>query len=1281
MNYFIRSKNLIIVLAIFAAALIAPTKSYAQTCVDMLDYFNPSGQGSANLISSGERFYNVQSTVMGMPGFYIVKNATGEVYEEFAYDANYIYHLRDTSWATENGNVQCEGFDAGFTMVAGNVDPNTVDLASYAPAKWIKRNMCEGDVMTSDHTIVGFKKDGLNCSRCNAPFTGYTGFAMKFNRHYDTYNVGGSLGTISDVVEVQILEGNGKGETFLYAKDYGWIGFGRGSSITNKVTATAPKVNNVKVCALLTSAGGTGESQCVGPIKTDQTLYRGQVIGHQDPSPDGKGPWQIYASATDEKENEGDIVSAVVTERIVIAPTKYWSTDFSTMTQKYIGSLAATNDDFINNKAIAQYKPSTITPRSLPLYITSHIPGFIYQGGLEIQAQPEKQGTTETYAAFQARVYPSQDGIKPGRKSTIDNLAFNQAFIGCLQSSVCDPSTGEECLKNDKSGEKCGPGDPPEACIGMGHLIKFSMNEADKIKLLEPADRQAMDKVLWDFSAAVVKKPGDTVPIGRSTILATSLEDYYAQEQQLLAKQNADQNKNTQSYIADVVLKTPTDSDEEIGTSYSLDNINPVNPKQAQAQAAPPYEEAQPYCQGAHILIENKTAENQFSVKVWNGQPECPQPVDWGYYIEYWVTDKTTGQSTQISTCGNPNGGNLHKSAGLPIYNPNGNDGEKYGVPIETLPGCSIPVTPRELAENKMELKVHFQITNSSAPYSDNPNCTQRPVCTCPNEGACGIVDDRPPPPIDCTKCETWAPGGECATMDAEDLLEVTDDPNCEKGFCQTGNQTFRLAKDIEDKEDISISVGNIFSDFIKSLYAAGAKLFNYHCEKDEEEGYTDINGVYHEGDEKWSCTFGERQYLLYGYVPSRFMGKLNQNRSNYDFQVFQGLYKVPGVSDSYFDPKPSKHELELKLSLGGISGSNASGNNTTPNCGSNPLSNALARFGLGGPQDCLDLSISGSDTRSMYIEYTDHFSQAAQYCLSEAAGSLPSDFPTRAIGLCEPFLSSLRGGGNFFSSAPGSNNISGDTLKQIENVGLDSGVPARLIAVILDIEGGGSLNSCSRNSVTATGPFQITDDTVFDITDPTEQKNWNIQRWAAGTPQSEYRKDGRCNPQVAPTLAARVLKQKAGVDYRNGTISESNFDAVKRALRGYYGSCRPDEFTEGRWGANIGYCDYGLFQMGLRQYCTGGQLSSTCDNEGTAPITKEKSPTQMVAQTVMTPVKTKVDPEVIQAEIAADLEEILNRYSAKGNFTMETPIDQMPKGFKEEVENLQKTYREKYDL
>jgi hypothetical protein len=1023
-------------------------------------------------------------------------------------------------------------------------------------------------------------------------------------------------------------------------------------------------------CSLFESIPGA-ISQCAGPILTDMTYYRGQVIGHQDPSPDGLGPWKIYASATDEKEDAGDIVSAVVVERMVIAPTTYWSTDFSTLTQKYIGSLAPVSDDFIENKVASQFRMDEHVPRSVPIYMSAHIPGYIYQGGLEISAQPEKKGETETYKAFQARVYPSQDGLKPGKKSTIDNFSFDKAFVGCLQASVCDPSTGEECLKNDKSGEKCGAGDSAENCIGLGHIIKFQMTAEDQMKLLEPADRQPMDKVLWDFSTAVVRKPGDTIPPGRQAILATSLEDYYAQEQQLLAKQN-------EKDMAEVIPKNLTDSNtkKEVKTSSTIDNANPISPKKAQAQGSPPYQANQPYCDGANILIENKTAENQFSVKAWKATDGCPGGSDWGYDIQYYVVNQT-GESRHIGGCNSP----IHRSAEFPEYRAGSGDDEEYGVPLETLQGCSIPITPRDLKPGE-ELQVSFHQLGGRAPYKDG--CNQHFYCECPSESACGIKDDSPPPPVDCTKCETWAPSGECATMDAEDLLEVNESPGCDKGQCQIGNQTFRLAEDIED-DTKSVSVGDLFSDFLKSLYSAGAKLFNYHCESSEDCVSRDpATGACLDHEEKWECTFGERQYLLYGYVPSRFLGRLNENRTNYDYQVFPAIYKVPGVSDSYFDPKPSKHELAFKLSLGGSLQGVSGNGNTDADCGSNFLSTTLGGLfpGLTGPAKCIDLEISGGDTRSMYIEYTDHYSQAAQYCLSEAAGSFPTDFPTRAIDFCEPFLSSLRNGGNFLSGASSDTQLSSGTIKQIEEGSLNTGVPARLIATILAIESG-NLNSCTRNNSTATGPFQITDLTMSDtnIISSDEKTAWNIKDWAPGTPQSLYREDGRCDPKIAPVLAARVLKNKAGVDARTGTIPDSDFEKIKRAFGGYFGTCSPTDETQRRWGTGISYCDKGLYEMGLRQYCTNGQLSPNCDNSGSTTMDTTIKTKDIAQKTVMQPVITKTDPKVIQAQLAAELERLLDKYSKNGSFDMNTPIDQMPKGFKEEVENLQRTYKEKYNL
>ena len=73
--------------------------------LDLLDYYLP-GRDVTIYMNNGERFNVQQDTIKGRSGFYIIKNKDGNNFEEFAYDSEALYHLRDTTWTVrcKDGN-------------------------------------------------------------------------------------------------------------------------------------------------------------------------------------------------------------------------------------------------------------------------------------------------------------------------------------------------------------------------------------------------------------------------------------------------------------------------------------------------------------------------------------------------------------------------------------------------------------------------------------------------------------------------------------------------------------------------------------------------------------------------------------------------------------------------------------------------------------------------------------------------------------------------------------------------------------------------------------------------------------------------------------------------------------------------------------------------------------------------------------------------------------------------------------------------------------------------
>lgn len=213
---------------------------------DMLTYFYGNGQQTTDL-STDQYFTSVATTINGKPGFYIIKNKPGNVYEQFTYDANYIYHLRDTSWATENGNVQCNGHDAGFTLIDGCFNNKAEASAKVGTdlegQKWVPRCMKKGQEYSFPGTTTAFDK--TTCQACNAPFTGCATRIVKLTEVYTkdhplTFDHGV---TVTDGVKIEILQGSGAGEAYVYDRQHGWVGFGRTTNINSYAVRYEPALS------------------------------------------------------------------------------------------------------------------------------------------------------------------------------------------------------------------------------------------------------------------------------------------------------------------------------------------------------------------------------------------------------------------------------------------------------------------------------------------------------------------------------------------------------------------------------------------------------------------------------------------------------------------------------------------------------------------------------------------------------------------------------------------------------------------------------------------------------------------------------------------------------------------------------------------------------------------------------------------------------------------------------------------------------------------------------
>lgn len=213
--------SVVLLIAFLLAADYAPTGKAVGDQVDLLSYYLPGRQVGVHM-STGETFQTDEAPVHGRSGFFIIKNVQGNNFEEFSYDANYIYHHRDTTWATGfSRNVKCAGTndDAYFTLLDGSYgDPCSAyqQDASREGGAWVPRMMGVGDVHTRALTVVGFNKRTCEC--CRTEHTGTTTLSMKL------VSVG-KWREFDDVVRIAVLAGPGQGENFYVAKGYGWVGW------------------------------------------------------------------------------------------------------------------------------------------------------------------------------------------------------------------------------------------------------------------------------------------------------------------------------------------------------------------------------------------------------------------------------------------------------------------------------------------------------------------------------------------------------------------------------------------------------------------------------------------------------------------------------------------------------------------------------------------------------------------------------------------------------------------------------------------------------------------------------------------------------------------------------------------------------------------------------------------------------------------------------------------------------------------------------------------------
>ncbi len=269
----------------------------AQSSIDLIPYFLGEGNpGDAVFTNDGQVKYEYLMPVNNNPnGFYIIKSRNQAVYEEFTYDSDYIYHLKDTSWADGSGDIFCtNGNPAGFTMSDGTGSATSIGLPQEG-IRWAPRNMSLDETFNSDTTIIAFDK--ANCVPCDAPYTGNTGRTFHFEALYTALNpfTLPSGIQITDGIKLTITSGPGSGESYWYDKSHGWVAFGRGGTPTSY-------------------AVGFGDSPTVS-LKTDPTNGGNFACQPFDGFYGESGPGNLLANFGAQQCNVGELSTNRFTSR------------------------------------------------------------------------------------------------------------------------------------------------------------------------------------------------------------------------------------------------------------------------------------------------------------------------------------------------------------------------------------------------------------------------------------------------------------------------------------------------------------------------------------------------------------------------------------------------------------------------------------------------------------------------------------------------------------------------------------------------------------------------------------------------------------------------------------------------------------------------------------------------------------------------------------------------------------------------------------------------------
>jgi len=260
------------------------------TAVNLVDYFFPGSATGVNL-SNGE-FFRVESEGNGF--YKIIKSHDSRYYERFRVENGYIDHYEDTTWANENGNIQCNNGsgEAYFSLLDySNGSPqNTCPVwdPSREGMHWAPQFMSVPPPQApqapfyATTTVIGFSKSNHQC--CDTAYTGPADHGIQMI--YKGCVVFPTQVTRQDVVVLRNTTGIGANETFFYDRELGWVGFHRGivsqgAYISDAGRSNPPPATGTMTCWDL--AGNSGvefASTGCDPCNTSE-VTRAEIVAKQ----------------------------------------------------------------------------------------------------------------------------------------------------------------------------------------------------------------------------------------------------------------------------------------------------------------------------------------------------------------------------------------------------------------------------------------------------------------------------------------------------------------------------------------------------------------------------------------------------------------------------------------------------------------------------------------------------------------------------------------------------------------------------------------------------------------------------------------------------------------------------------------------------------------------------------------------------------------------------------------------------------------------------------------